>query len=56
MHCITQVKSIAAQLTPLEMERLAAWLEAAADLGLFEAGQTPQVTRLKDLYGAMSAA
>ncbi len=49
-----QVKSIAAQLTPLEMVRLAGWLEAAADLGLREAGQTPQATHLKDLYGDWS--
>jgi len=49
-----QVKSIAAQLTPLEMARLAGWLEAAADLGLHEAGQAPQATRLKDLYGDWS--
>jgi len=42
-----KVKTIAAQLTPLEMVRLAGWLEAA-DLGLRETEQTPQSTRLKD--------
>lgn len=47
-----QIKSIASQLTPMEMVRLAGWLEAAAaDIGLREVGQSPKSTHLKDLYG-----
>ena len=49
-----QIKSIASQLTPMEMVRLAGWLEAAADIGLREAGQPAKSTHLKDLYGVWS--
>lgn len=49
-----QVKSIAAQLTPIEMMRLAGWLEAAAEITLRQAGQPVASTRLKDLYGDWS--
>ena len=44
-----QIKSIASQLTPIEMARLAGWLEAAADRGLREVGQSTKSTHLKDL-------
>jgi hypothetical protein len=49
-----QVKSIASQLTPVEMARLAGWLEAAADIGLRDMGQPTKQTHLKDLYGDWS--
>ncbi len=49
-----QIKSIASQLTPIEMARLAGWLEAAADRGLREVGQSTKSTHLKDLYGDWS--
>jgi len=50
-----QIKSIASQLTPIEMARLAGWLEAAADMGLRERGQSPtKSTHLKDRYGDWS--
>jgi len=47
-----QAKSIAAQLTPLEMVKLAGWLEAAAEFGFQQ--PTPAPTSLKDLYGSWS--
>jgi hypothetical protein len=49
-----QIKASALQLTPLEMVRLAGWLEAAADIGLRETGQAPKSTHLKDHYGSWS--
>jgi hypothetical protein len=49
-----QIKSIAAQLTPMEMMRLAGWLEAAADVALRDSGQQARSTQLKDLYGSWS--
>jgi hypothetical protein len=47
-----QAKSIAAQLTPQEMIKLAGWLEAAAEFRPQQAEQAP--TLLKDLYGSWS--
>ena len=49
-----QIKSSALQLTPLEMIRLAGWLEAAANIGMRETDQAAQPTRLKDHYGSWS--
>lgn len=49
-----QVKSIAAQLSPIEMAKLAGWLEAAAETALREVEQPRKSTRLKDLYGDWS--
>ena len=49
-----QIRSIALQLTPLEMVRLAGWLEASADIGLRDMAQSPKFTHLKDLYGDWS--
>ena len=50
-----QIKSIASQLTPIEMVRLAGWLEAAADMSFRERGQSPtKPTHLKDHYGNWS--
>jgi hypothetical protein len=49
-----QIKSIASQLTPSEMMRLAGWLEAAADIALRDTGQSNKATLLKDLYGSWS--
>jgi hypothetical protein len=49
-----QAKTIASQLTPSEMLRLAGWLEAVADMTLREGDHAPKPTRLKDLKGIWS--
>ena len=46
-----QIEAVAAQLTPIEMVRLAGWLEGAADVALRQNAQPPKATYLKDLYG-----
>ncbi len=49
-----RIKSIASQLTPTEMIRLAGWLEANAELALHNENHSSEPTDFKDLYGVWS--